>query len=62
MNWGGAAAPQSAVLSWRSRAQRGPIQIEADELTFLDKEGRAVYVGNVDADPLYWHDWANTQL
>lgn len=35
----------SAQLS----AQRGPIQIEADELTFLDKEGRAIYVGNVDA-------------
>lgn len=35
----------SAQLS----GQRGPIQIEADQLDFIDSEARAVYVGNVDA-------------
>ena len=29
--------------------QSGPIQIEADQLDFIDSEARAVYVGNVDA-------------
>ena len=29
--------------------QRGPIQIEADQLDFIDSEARAVYIGNVDA-------------
>ena len=35
----------SAQLS----GQRGPIQIEADQLDFIDSEARAVYIGNVDA-------------
>lgn len=47
------AAGLASVLTLSANAQlsaqRGPIQIEADELTFLDKEGRAIYVGNVDA-------------
>lgn len=47
------AALMASVLPLNAHAQlsaqRGPIQIEADELTFLDKEGRAIYVGNVDA-------------
>lgn len=29
--------------------QSGPINIEADQLEFLDREGKAVYLGNVDA-------------
>lgn len=29
--------------------QSGPIQIEADRLDFLDREGKAIYLGNVDA-------------
>lgn len=29
--------------------QSGPIQIEADQLDFLDREGKAIYLGNVDA-------------
>lgn len=29
--------------------QSGPINIEADQLTFLDREGKAIYLGNVDA-------------
>ena len=35
----------SAQLS----GQRGPIQIEADQLDFIDSEARAVYIGKVDA-------------
>lgn len=30
-------------------ANSGPIQIEADQLDFLDREGKAIYLGNVDA-------------
>ncbi len=37
--------PVSAQIS----AQRGPIQIEADRLDVLDRENRAIYLGNVDA-------------
>ena len=35
----------SAQISGKS----GPIQIEADQLDFLDAEGKAIYLGNVDA-------------
>ena len=35
----------SAQLS----GQSGPIQIEADTLEFLDKQSKAIYMGNVDA-------------
>ena len=40
------AALMASVLPLNAHAQlsaqRGPIQIEADELTFLEKEGRAI--------------------
>ncbi|OUY01008.1 MAG: lipopolysaccharide transport periplasmic protein LptA [Hyphomonadaceae bacterium TMED5] len=43
----------SGALTFAASAQisgqRGPIQIEADQLDFIDSEARAVYVGNVDA-------------
>ena len=46
---GGLASLLTFNAAAQLSAQRGPIQIEADQLTFMDKEGRAVYMGNVDA-------------
>ncbi|MAP94759.1 MAG: lipopolysaccharide transport periplasmic protein LptA [Ponticaulis sp.] len=46
---GGLMAGLAFNASAQISAQRGPIQIEADRLDFLDKEGQAIYMGNVDA-------------
>lgn len=46
---GAVATALTAQASAQISGQSGPIQIEADQLNFLDRQGRAVYVGNVDA-------------
>ncbi len=45
----GLALALSFGASAQISATRGPIQIEADQLDFLDREGKAIYMGNVDA-------------
>lgn len=48
-----AASGLYLALSFGAQAQlsgqSGPIQIEADQLEFQDREGKAIYDGNVDA-------------
>ena len=47
------ASGLALMLSTAANAQisgnSGPIQIEADQLDFLDRQGKAIYLGNVDA-------------
>ena len=47
------ATAMASALTFGAAAQisgqSGPIQIEADQLDFLDAEGKAIYLGNVDA-------------